>query len=67
MDKTVFTYDEKLNPDGAYLAGVPLRDLTESEFVTLPEWLQRSVEACPFYVRVKTRVTGRETAVKDGE
>ncbi len=42
-------YDEKANPEGAALPGVPLRDLTTEEFDALPEWLQRSVDAQPMY------------------
>lgn len=65
MEEIAFTYDETKNPDGAFLAGVGLRDLTTAEFAALPEWLQRSVEACPFYVKASTK--GRKTATKDGE
>jgi len=46
-------YDEAKNPDGGHLPGVALRDLTEEEFSALPDWLQRSVDALPFYRRTK--------------
>lgn len=50
MDEEIaYIYAEELNPDGAYLAGVPLRDLTAGDVAALPEWLRRSVAACHFY------------------
>ena len=42
-------YDEKANPIGAALPGVPLRDLSAEEFEALPIWLQYSVDAQPCY------------------
>jgi hypothetical protein len=38
-------YDKEKNAEGASLAGVPLRDLTEEDFEALPAHLQRSVDA----------------------
>lgn len=70
MNEMVYTYDETKNPEGAYLAGVPLRDLTVEDVAALPEWLQRSVAACSFYQpakKAKTVTTATATAVKDGE
>lgn len=46
----VYIYDPAKNPDGAYLPGVPLRDLTEADLAELPEYLRTSIAACPFYV-----------------
>jgi hypothetical protein len=46
-------YDEKANPTGAGLPGVPLRDLSAEEFEALPVWLQYSVDAQPFYRKTK--------------
>lgn len=48
-------YDATQNTDGAFLAGVPLRDLTEEEWDELPAHLQRSVDALPFYRKTKPR------------
>lgn len=48
-------YDESKNSDGGSFPGVPLRDLTEEEFSSLPEWLQRSVDASPIYRKTKPR------------
>ena len=48
-------YDPSKNPGGASLDGVPLRDLTEEEFAELPNWLQASVDATPFYRKTKPR------------
>lgn len=50
MDEIIRTYVPELNPTGAYLPGVPLRDLTRAEYDALPVWLQRSVDRAPFYV-----------------
>lgn len=58
-------YDVARNPEGAFIEGVPLRDLTAAEFVTLPEWLQRSVEVCWFYVRTRLPIPGRESALEE--
>ncbi len=42
-------YDASKNPEGAYLDGVPLRDLTDDELAELPAWLRASVLASEFY------------------
>lgn len=55
-------YEASKNPDGAFLPGVPLRDLTLAEFDALPVWLQLSVDASPFYRRTAPPKT---TAEKD--
>lgn len=46
-------YVEEKNLDGGYIPSVPLRDLTQDEYNTLPEWLQASVDAAPFYRKSK--------------
>lgn len=46
-------YDASKNEAGAYFAGVPLRDLTQSEYDALPAYLQASIDACPFYRKTK--------------
>jgi hypothetical protein len=50
----VYTYDASLNPDGASLPGVPLRDLTADDLANVPAWLQSSIAAQPFYIAVGT-------------
>lgn len=52
MDETqpiVYRYNPDMNPDGAVLDGVPLRDLTAEDVDALPAHLQRSVADCLFY------------------
>lgn len=46
-------YDETKNADGAYIPGVPLRDLTAEEFDALPKHLQAGVDALPFYRKTR--------------
>ena len=48
----MYTYYPDRNPELAGLPGVPLRDLTAEEVAALPEWLQASIAACPFYEAV---------------
>lgn len=59
-------YDEAKNPDGAFLPGVGLRDLTEAEFAALPEYLQESVDVCGFYRKTKPP-TVKASALADKE
>jgi hypothetical protein len=42
-------YVAENNPDGAYVDGVPLRDITDEDWQALPERLQRSADATGFY------------------
>ncbi len=49
-----YTYLEDRNPDGAYLPGVPLRNLEQAEVDALPKWLQLSIEASPFYQKARS-------------
>jgi len=58
-------YDEKANPTGAGLPGVPLRDLTAEEFEALPTWLQYSVDAQPFYRKTAPQSKPTTKAEKD--
>lgn len=46
-------YDATKNPDGAYFEGVPLRDITEDEWIALEERQQAAIEASPFYRKTK--------------
>lgn len=48
-------YIAEKNPDGAFLPGVPLRDLTAEEYDALPVWLQLSIDASDFYRATKPR------------
>lgn len=48
-DKIARYYDEKANPDGGALPGVPLRDLTQEEYDSYPAWIQASIDAHPMY------------------
>lgn len=63
MNQLAFRYDESKNTRGAFIAGVPLRDLTTAEFDELPNHLQRSIEAAEFYVDAR-KVNKK---AKDGE
>ena len=42
-------YVADANPEGGQLPGVPLRDLLESEYAALPDWLKASIDASPMY------------------
>ena len=46
-------YDASKNPDGAYFEGVPLRDLTEDEWLALEERQQAAIDAAPFYRKTR--------------
>jgi hypothetical protein len=46
-------YDASQNPEGAYFSGVPLRDIEQAEWDELPEHVQQSVDASPFYRKTK--------------
>lgn len=46
-------YDPSKNEDGGAIPGVPLGDIDEETFASYPEWLQRSVDAAPFYRKTK--------------
>lgn len=60
MGTIKFQYKQQNNPEGRGILGVPLADLTDEEFDGLPEHLQQTVRATPFYVEV----TGEKVAVK---
>lgn len=46
-------YLEEKRPEGAALPGVPLGDIDQDTFDAYPEWLQRSIDALPFYRKSK--------------
>lgn len=45
----MFRYDEKKNPEGAHLPGVPLADISNEEYLAMPDWLRESLKSAPFY------------------
>lgn len=47
-----YTYDPAANPDGLYLEGVPLRDLTFEDLDRLSQPLREALAAQPFYTLV---------------
>lgn len=49
--KTVFVYDPDKNTDGAWLDGVPLADIDDVTWASLPVHVQADVLSCSFYVR----------------
>lgn len=51
-DKVVFEYKAALNPDEAYIAGVPLRDLTQEDLDRLTQYQIDGVIACAFYAKI---------------
>ena len=40
MEAIARYYDESKNPDGVFLPGVPLADISEEHWDALPEWIQ---------------------------
>lgn len=57
-------YDADKNPEGAVLDGVPLADIDQETFDSLPAWLQASVDAAPFYRKTKPRAEKAEAEPK---
>jgi hypothetical protein len=52
LARVVYTYDPARNPDGGYLPGVPLRDLTAADLADLPAHLIKSLPTLPGYSAV---------------
>jgi hypothetical protein len=44
-----YYYNADENPTGLRFQGVPLRDMTATEFEKLPEWKQRQIKKAKFY------------------
>jgi hypothetical protein len=42
-------YDRDANPDGRVFHGVPLADVSQSHWDTLPQWLRDSVDESGLY------------------
>lgn len=53
MTDIVYRYVEKKRPEGEYLTGVPLADLTAEQFDKLPPHLQAAVKSVLYYEAVK--------------
>jgi hypothetical protein len=69
MDEIAFRYVAEQNPQGAFLPGVPLRDLTVADVAAAPAWLRPSIAAQPFYQAVEPAKPKRQAAQeqsKDG-
>lgn len=58
-------YLQDRNPDGRYLPGVPLRDITQSEYDALPVYLQVSVDNAGFYRKTPTREPSKPAPHKE--
>lgn len=63
-EKIAFYYRPEANPEGQFIAGVPLRDLSEGEAAALPKHLLAAVRAAPFY---EGEPAARKTAQKAKE
>ena len=61
-DTVVYTYVAERNIDGAYLPGVPLRDLTQGDLDSLPQWILPSIAAAPYYVATETPLGSTDEA-----
>jgi hypothetical protein len=62
-EPTARYYDESKNTAGVFLPGVPLADLSASQWAALPEWLQASIDATGWYS--ETRPAGKKAARVD--
>jgi hypothetical protein len=63
MSDIAFKYDAEKNPEGVWLDGVPLRDLTADEVKAMKPHYRAAVKASPFYIEVKAK----KAAEKDGK
>lgn len=67
MSTIVRHYDSTKNLDGGTLPGVPLDDITEEQFASYPEWLQRSIDAHPMYRKSAPRETPKPATKAEKE
>lgn len=51
--KIAYYFVPENNPDAGFYPGVPLDHVTQEEFDALPEHLQNTVDASPFYRKTK--------------
>ena len=51
-NEIIFKYLPNKNPKGRALTGVPLSDISQTQFDAMPRWIQRSVSGCEFYQNV---------------
>lgn len=56
----MYRYNAKNNPNGYYIPGVPLRDLSNEDFEALTKPQQTAVQQSPLYAKVRA-------AKKDGD
>ena len=61
-DKIARKYDPGKNPEGASIAGVPLRDITIAEWESFPAWVKQSVDAWAAYSAPKGAPEKQEKA-----
>lgn len=54
MDTIAYRYDADANPDGAFIPGVPLRDLTLADLDQLTAHQRAGIPLYPFYTLVIT-------------
>lgn len=59
-----YTYSPAANPDGLYLEGVPLRDLTFEDLDRLSQPLREALAAQPFYTLVAAPPAAPEPPAK---
>lgn len=50
-----YTYDPNNNPEGRYIDGVPLRDLSVDEVAAFLPHIQAAIKAAPFYHAIEER------------
>lgn len=62
MSRVIFQYDAKKNPDGLYIDGVPLGDLTDDDVAAMSSHQLAGVVAQPFYVKVGRMPSSVNTA-----
>lgn len=55
MSEIAYLYDKEKNPRGAFIPGVPLRDLTAAEFAGLSDAHKDSVKRQAFYRPVRKK------------
>lgn len=54
MDLIAYSYLSDRNPEGHYIAGIPLRDLTVADLAALTPHQVAGLATCPFYEAAAT-------------
>lgn len=62
-----YRYEADLNPSGAHLPGVPLRDLSIADVASYPAWLQHSLARTHYYTDVRRPLLPRPSEIKTPE